>query len=81
MTPDETTETIRALVARIANIPAPDGNADMYLAGFASTAALELLVELEDAFGVAIPDDQFIAARTPSALAQVVCSLAAPGSP
>jgi acyl carrier protein len=69
------TETIRAVVARIARIPAPAAHDDMYTAGLASTDALELLIELEDTFGIAIPDDQFIAARTPAQLAQVVAVL------
>ncbi len=54
---DPTTETIRAVVARIAKIPLPGSDDDMYVAGLASTDALELLVELEDTFGVTIPDD------------------------
>ena len=72
---DPTTETIRAVVARIAKIPLPGSDDDMYVAGLASTDALELLVELEDTFGVTIPDDQFIAARTPAQLGQVVTAL------
>ncbi len=72
MTSDETVEKICELVARIASIPAPGPNDDIYLAGFASLNALELLVELEDTFGVTLADDQFIAARTPAALAAMV---------
>lgn len=67
--------SIGALVARIANIAPPAPDADIYTAGFASTDALELLVELEDAFGVVIPDGAFIEARTTAALARLVTSL------
>ncbi len=69
------TETIRAVVARIARIAPPGADDDMYTAGLASTDALELLIELEETFGVTIPDDQFIGARTPAALARVVTTL------
>jgi acyl carrier protein len=37
---------------------------DIYDAGFSSVSALELLIELETVFGVSIPDDAFITART-----------------
>lgn len=66
---------IGGTIARIANIPRPAPDVDVYLAGFASTDALELLVELEEQFQVSIPDDRFIEARSCAAFAQLVQSL------
>jgi acyl carrier protein len=67
---------VQDLVARIAKIPRPDADADMYTAGLASVDALELLVELEDAFGVAIPDDRFVNVRTAGELTTLIDELA-----
>jgi len=75
MTQPEPVVVVAELVARIANISAPAPQDDMYAAGLASTDALELLVELEDAFGISIPDDRFIEARTVGQLAAVVNEL------
>lgn len=74
MTADPLT-TVQDLIARIAKIPRPDPDTDMYAAGLASVDALELLVELEDAFGVAIPDDRFVNVRTAGGLAALVGDL------
>jgi acyl carrier protein len=73
--------SIGARVGRIANIAPPPPDADIYAAGFASTDALELLVELEDAHGVVIPDGAFIEARTTGDLARLVTSLQTGGTP
>ncbi|MGH7594198.1 MAG: acyl carrier protein [Gemmatimonadales bacterium] len=67
---------VQDLIARIARIPRPDPDMDMYTAGLASVDALELLVELEDAFGIAIPDDRFVNVRTAAGLAELVGELA-----
>jgi len=67
--------SIGALVARIASIEPPSADTDIYTAGFASTDALELLVELEDSHGIVIPDGDFIAARTTADLARLVETL------
>lgn len=69
------TTFIQEAVARIAGIVPPAGADDIYAAGFASTDALELLVELEDRFGVVIPDERFITARSIDDLAALVESL------
>lgn len=75
MSSAELAASIGALVARIASIAPPPPDADIYTAGFASTDALELLVELEDLHGVVIPDGDFIAARTTMDLARLVETL------
>jgi acyl carrier protein len=66
---------IQDLIASIAKIPRPEADMDMYVAGLASVDALNLLVELEDAFGVTIPDDRFVEARTAASLATLVGEL------
>lgn len=53
-----------------------DDDRDIYDAGFSSIASLELLLELETIYGVSIPDDQFVIARTPRQLRALVANLA-----
>ncbi|MBV8069162.1 MAG: acyl carrier protein [Acidobacteriaceae bacterium] len=57
---------IRKIVCGISGIP-EDANAqaDLYLdLGMASVHALQLLTELEDHFGIQIPDDDFVEATS-----------------
>lgn len=49
---------------------------DFYEAGFSSLNALQLLLDLEDVFGVTIPDDEFVAARTCASLQTLILRLA-----
>jgi acyl carrier protein len=72
MTPESIQTSIAEAVARIASIATPSPEIDIYLAGFASTDALELLVELEETFGIVVRDDRFIESRTVAALGQLV---------
>ncbi len=72
MTPESIQLAIAEAVARIAGIAAPAPEADIYLAGFASTDALELLVELEETFGIVVRDEQFIESRTVASLVGLV---------
>ena len=58
---------------KIENITASE---DFYDAGFSSINALQLLLDLEAAFDVTIPDDEFVAARTCIALEALVSRLA-----
>jgi acyl carrier protein len=51
----------------------PDG--DFYEAGVSSIAALSILMELESTYDISIPDDEFIACRTPRALQAMVMKL------
>jgi acyl carrier protein len=64
--------TIVCAVGRLDRIGADD---DFYQAGVSSISALQLLMDLEDAFGVSVPDDLFIAARTARALHAIVVGL------
>jgi acyl carrier protein len=52
---------------------APDQ--DFYDAGVSSIMALPILLELEDRYQVSIPDDRFIAARSPRAVAEIILAL------
>lgn len=69
-------ETIILLVQTTGKIEKVSASEDFYDAGFSSINALQLLLDLEAAFDVAIPDDEFVAARTCSALAALVSRLA-----
>lgn len=68
-------ERITDIVCRVGGIPplAPDDN--IYRAGFASLRALELLVELETEYGVAIDDERFMKAQSPRELAAMIAAL------
>lgn len=72
MSPESIQVIVSEAVARIATIAPPEPDQDIYLAGFASTDALELLVELEESFGIVVPDDRFIEARTVASLTTLV---------
>jgi acyl carrier protein len=52
-----------------------DPDEDFYEAGFSSLEALNLLICLESTYAVAIPDEAFVAARTPRALSDVISRL------
>ena len=64
--------TIVQETGKIENIGPSD---DFYDAGFSSINALQLLLELETAFNVSIPDDQFVAARTCASLHALISQL------
>lgn len=65
-------ERITEIVYEIGKISGISPDDDIYDAGFSSINALQLLMELESAFEVSIPDDQFIGARSVRALHAVV---------
>lgn len=66
---------IQGIVCRVGNLPAVDATADFYDAGLPSVNALTLLIELEDAYSVSIPDGRFIQARTVRDLADMIENL------
>lgn len=76
----ETTEArIAAIVKRVSK-QKPEGplpvDADVFRElGVESTAALDLLLSIEDEFGVSVPDDAFSSARTVRAMTELVDSL------
>ena len=68
---------VRAIVARVAKLGGDgaqlDANADLFRElGVESTAALDLLLSLEEEFGVSIEDSAFNDARTLAALNALV---------
>jgi acyl carrier protein len=63
---------ITTLVCRIGTIPRVEPDDDFYDAGFSSIHALTLLLELEEAFGVSIPDEDFIQARSVRSLGALI---------
>lgn len=65
---------VRKIVCEISGIPEnADSQADLYLdLGMASVHALQLLTELEDHFGVQIPDDDFVEATSIEKLTALV---------
>jgi len=63
---------ITGLICRVGGVPAVGPDQDFYEAGVSSVAALKLVMELESALGLSIPDEQFIAARTPRAVHALV---------
>lgn len=68
-------EEISAIVCRVGKLESVRPVEDFYAAGFSSVHALDLLLELESACSVSIPDDDFISARTPEALHRLVTRL------
>ena len=66
---------IAEIVCTVGQIGAINADEDFYEAGVSSLSALQLLLELESACEVSIPDDQFIVARTPRALHNLIASL------
>ena len=73
--PNEQLSCIVGIISRIGELNGVQPDQDFYDAGFVSVNALPLLMELEDRFGVTIPDDRYINARTPRALNELVASL------
>jgi acyl carrier protein len=75
MDPVET--KVRTIVANISNLPADmPADANLYLdLGVASVHALELLTELEEQFGVAVPDERFVEATSINELTALMAGL------
>lgn len=71
----EAMDRIVALVCEIGKLPHIDPDEVLMDAGFSSMNALQLLIELESEFDVTIPDEDFIEARTPRALSDLVTRL------
>jgi len=55
---------VAEVVCRLANVASLEPEQDYFDAGLASVQALELLLEIESAFGVSLSDDDFAQART-----------------
>ena len=73
---DNDLEKIIHIVQTTGNVEKITASEDFYEAGFSSINALQLLLELEATFDVTIPDDEFVTARTCTALEALVSRLA-----
>ena len=65
-------ERVAGIVRRLANLTELAPEQDYFDAGLASVQALELLLEVESAFGVSLSDDQFATVRTARQLAGLI---------
>lgn len=79
-TSDLVSERVRGVVCRVACLAADQAafppDADLFRdLGIDSTAALDLLMSLEDEFAVSIPDDTFGSARSLRAIARLISQL------
>jgi acyl carrier protein len=63
------------IIIRTGNLGALRADQDFYDAGVTSVMALPILLDIEDRYGVSIPDGAFIGARTPQALAEIIAAL------
>ena len=68
-------DRIMTLIKESGGIEGLEPDDDFYEAGFSSINALTLLMDLETACGVTIPDDRFIASRTPRDLESMIIEL------
>lgn len=64
--------TIKEILNQLLSQETIGDDEDIYEAGVTSIMVLPLLSEIEDKFGVTIPDNEFLDAKTPRALAQVI---------
>jgi acyl carrier protein len=65
-------ETIKEILGRLLSRDSIVDDEDIYEAGLTSIMVLPLLAEIEDTFQLTIPDDDFLEARTPLSLAQMI---------
>ncbi len=68
-------DRIAEVVCRVGGLERVGPDDDYFDAGLSSVRTLELLIELENEFGVTIPDDQFVGARRVRALHEIVVRL------
>jgi acyl carrier protein len=68
-------ERVIQLITQVGGIDSLDPDANIYEAGFSSVRVLELLLALEEEFGVSIPDKEFMVARTPRQISGLIDSL------
>jgi acyl carrier protein len=68
-------DAILQIICRIGNFQKCEPDDDFYDAGLTSVLALPLLLDLESEFGVTIPDERFLAARSARSLQQMITEL------
>lgn len=72
---EEDLQKIRRLLGGLLSRDTITPDEDIYDVGLTSIMVLPFLAELEDNFQMSIPDDEFLSARTPRALAQLIQKL------
>ena len=77
MTTVDVQPLVRVMIARLARIDEDfRADADVFRAlGLQSAAALDLLLQIEEEFGIAISDDAFAEARTLEQMAALVVAI------
>jgi acyl carrier protein len=73
-------EAVESIIREVCGISGLHPDQDFYDAGVTSVQALPLLMELEDRFEVAIPDDRFITVRNTRALCAIITEIKTGGS-
>jgi acyl carrier protein len=68
-------EMLKETLCRFLSRESVGEDEDIYQAGLTSIMVLPLLAEIEDTFQLTVPDADFLNARTPRALAQMVQQL------
>jgi acyl carrier protein len=68
-------ETLKEILGRFLSRESIVEDEDIYHAGLTSIMVLPLLAEIEDTFQLTIPDAEFLNARSPRALAQMIQQL------
>jgi acyl carrier protein len=69
---EQDVQTIKEILGRLLNQENIADQDDIYEAGLTSIMVLPLLSEIEETFGLTVPDSEFLDARTPAALAEMV---------
>ena len=68
-------EALKEILCRLLSRENSVEDEDIYQAGLTSIMVLPLLAEIEDTFQLTVPDADFLNARTPRALAQMIQQL------
>jgi acyl carrier protein len=68
-------EALKEILCRLLSRENIVEDEDIYQAGLTSIMVLPLLAEIEDTFQLTVPDADFLNARTPRALAQMIQQL------
>lgn len=68
-------DAVIAVIENLSGLQQLTPDRDFYEAGLSSVQALPLLMDLEDRFGLSIPDDRFILTRTASSVAALLTDL------
>lgn len=71
---------LKEALCRVLGQKSIDGDQDIYEAGLTSIMVLPFLVEIEDAFGLSLPESEFLDRRTLRGLAELIQQLRQSGS-